>query len=68
MISIVLLCAFFSNQDTDSYGYLMKHLSDLELEMNAVERIEHYATLPTEDLKGMTIHFPYMYLQGGSAK
>ncbi|XP_038050114.1 ATP-binding cassette sub-family C member 9-like [Patiria miniata] len=33
--------------------HLVKHMAELEMEMNAVERVKHYATLTTESYQGM---------------
>ncbi|XP_072048401.1 ATP-binding cassette sub-family C member 9-like [Amphiura filiformis] len=42
----------YAFKDIDKFGYLIRHLSNLEIQMNAVERVKHYVDLPTEDFEG----------------
>ncbi|XP_038072989.1 putative ABC transporter C family member 15 [Patiria miniata] len=50
--SLTGLCVVYSIQSTSNLQSLARAVSDCELFMNAVERIMHYAKLPTESYEG----------------
>ena len=52
----ILLVLFFLIQQAGMFlNYVIRHSTQVEMEMNSVERVKHYINVPTEDYEGKTM-------------
>ncbi|XP_072031600.1 ATP-binding cassette sub-family C member 9-like [Amphiura filiformis] len=51
--ALVALAIVYAQRAAGGFGYLITWLSNLEIQMNSVERVKHYALLPTEQYDGI---------------